>query len=219
MKQKIILNARPGFSLVEVVVAVGIFALAIVGVIGLIAPTNKAISEVHDTDDASRVVTAVQQGLQQMAQSGYFTTTGGNTGVGSSSTGSNNGFVQTTLPADPANGASIATNGNFNTFTLYASRDGSTLGLYNSSAWAGIDSSGVSYTNTSATANARKFFEIMLIRNTSLSPNNTAATADTAAGFIAYTMRIRWPAFVGNGTEFTAHTEKNVLLVPGAVSR
>lgn len=54
-----------GFSLVEVVVAVGIFALAIVGVIGLLVPTSKNISDVSDSDAASRVISAIQSGLQK----------------------------------------------------------------------------------------------------------------------------------------------------------
>lgn len=53
-----------GFSLVEVVVAVGIFALAIVGVIGLLGPTTKSIGDVADSDSASRVITAIQSQLQ-----------------------------------------------------------------------------------------------------------------------------------------------------------
>ena len=48
-----------GFSLVEVVVAVGIFAIAIVGVIGLLAPTAKSISETADTAVASRLADSV----------------------------------------------------------------------------------------------------------------------------------------------------------------
>lgn len=218
IRPPVIFSKRGAFSLVEVVVAVGIFALAIVGVIGLLAPTNKAIAEVRDTDDAARVIAAVQQGLQQIAQSGYFTTSGSTKGVGSSAVATDNGYMQTTIPADPANGLTIATSSTYNTFTLYASRDGATLGLYNAPNWAGVDSLGSAYTATSISANARKFFEIMLIRNTTLSPN-TAASPDTSAGYLAYTIRVRWPAFTPAGNEFMGHTEKSVLIVPGAVTR
>jgi type II secretory pathway pseudopilin PulG len=55
---------KRAFSLVEVVVAVGIFALAIVGVIGLLAPTTQSISNVADSDVASRVMATIQSGLQ-----------------------------------------------------------------------------------------------------------------------------------------------------------
>lgn len=58
-------RARAGFSLVEVVVAIGIFALAIVGVLGLLVPTSKNITNVADSDSASRVISAIQSGLQK----------------------------------------------------------------------------------------------------------------------------------------------------------
>jgi uncharacterized protein (TIGR02598 family) len=58
-------RASKAFSLIEVVVAVGIFALTIVGVIGLISPTNKAVADVADNDSASRAISAIQAGLQQ----------------------------------------------------------------------------------------------------------------------------------------------------------
>ena len=57
-----------GFSLIEVVVAVGIFAIAIVSVIGLLGPINKTVGDVRDFDNASRVVAAVQGELQREAQ-------------------------------------------------------------------------------------------------------------------------------------------------------
>lgn len=57
-----------GFSLIEVVVAVGIFAIAIVSVIGLLGPINKSVGDVRDFDNASRVVAAVQGELQREAQ-------------------------------------------------------------------------------------------------------------------------------------------------------
>ena len=201
-----VLHKKKGFSLVEVVVAVGIFALAIVGVIGLLSPTNKAIADVSDSDNATRVVTAVQQGLQQLAASGRFTTLGSATGVGSSAINTNDGFIWATVPADPADGASLATSSSYNKYTLYASRDGSKVGL-------------ATDTTVWGSSNNQKYFEIMLIRNTTLSANTAAATADTAAGYLAYTMRIRWPAFTPDGTEFTAHSQKSVLIVPGAITR
>lgn len=194
---------KKGFSLVEVVVAVGIFALAIVGVIGLLSPTNKAIADVSDSDNATRVVSAVQQGLQQMAASGRFTTVGSVVGVGSSAINTNDGFIWATAPADPSDGTALPTG--TTRFTLYASRDGGKVGLTGDTVWGGV--------------NTEKYFEIMLIRNTTLSPNTAATNADTASGYLAYTMRIRWPAYTPDGTEFKAHTQKSVLIVPGAITR
>lgn len=56
---------RRGFSLVEVVVAVGIFAIAVISVIGMLGPISKTVADVRESDDASRVVTVLQAELQR----------------------------------------------------------------------------------------------------------------------------------------------------------
>lgn len=53
------------FSLVEVVVAVGIFAIAVVSIIGILVPINQSVSDLRDTDDAARVVQTIQGVLQE----------------------------------------------------------------------------------------------------------------------------------------------------------
>lgn len=53
------------FSLVEVVVALGVFAVAIVSVIGLLAPTARAVSTVIETDVAQRLAGNVNLELQR----------------------------------------------------------------------------------------------------------------------------------------------------------
>ena len=58
--------SRSAFSLVEVVVAVGIFAIAVVSVIGLLGPINQSVANVKDGDDASRVSSIVQAELQRL---------------------------------------------------------------------------------------------------------------------------------------------------------
>ncbi len=66
---------RAAFSLVEVVVAVGIFAIAVVACIGLLGPINNSVASVKDGDDASRVVAIVQAELQRLGittVSGYI---------------------------------------------------------------------------------------------------------------------------------------------------
>lgn len=59
-------NARAAFSLVEVVVSLGIFVIAVVSVIGLLAPINQSISDVRDEDDAGRVAQIIQSELQKV---------------------------------------------------------------------------------------------------------------------------------------------------------
>jgi hypothetical protein len=79
-------------------------------------------------------------------------------------------------------------------------------------------------------ANADKFFEIDLIRNETLSP----AANDATAAVVAYTMRVRWPAFLrassgaavqvganpaGGGSVPFDHSRKQVLFFTGAIQR
>jgi uncharacterized protein (TIGR02598 family) len=56
---------KTAFSLVEVVVAVGVFAIAVVAVIGMLVPINQGIANVQDGDDASRVAHVIQSELQK----------------------------------------------------------------------------------------------------------------------------------------------------------
>lgn len=53
------------FSLVEVVVALGIFAFAIVALLGLLVPITQSASDVTQNDYADRVVMTVQSALEQ----------------------------------------------------------------------------------------------------------------------------------------------------------
>jgi uncharacterized protein (TIGR02598 family) len=162
-------RTAPGFSLVEVVVAVGIFALAIVGVIGLLVPTSKNISDVADSDSATRVITAIQSGLQKSG----FTSVKNNLGQ-----------------------------------VFYATKDGSKVGP------------GSDLTIWNA-GDQEKFFEFRLVRNETLSPSNPP-TADDSAGYLAFTIVLKWPAFApnatGTGTE-VLDAQKSVMVVPAAITR
>lgn len=64
-KQRVSVSIKKAFSLVEVVVALGIFAIAVIAVIGLLGPINQSIAEVQNGDDASRVAQSVQTELQR----------------------------------------------------------------------------------------------------------------------------------------------------------
>jgi len=58
------LRTPAAFSLVEVVIAIGICAIAVIGVVALVGPMSRAIAGVGDARAASRVIGAVQSGLQ-----------------------------------------------------------------------------------------------------------------------------------------------------------
>jgi type II secretory pathway pseudopilin PulG len=62
------------FSLVEVVVATGIFALAVVSVLGVLAATSKSVIETKESDDSIRLLGRIQDGLQyEYTHKGYAT--------------------------------------------------------------------------------------------------------------------------------------------------
>lgn len=155
--------------MVEVVVAVGIFSLAIVGVIGLLGPTSRNVSDVVDSDAATRVVGAIQNSLQESVRS------------------QSSGFTSL--------GASL--NGQYN---FFATRDGSKIGQ-----------------SGAFTSDNEKFFEFALIRNTQLSGTDTSG--DASAGFLAFTISLRWPAYLPDGTQVTDNSQKSVMIVPAAVAR
>jgi type II secretory pathway pseudopilin PulG len=57
---------KKAFSLIEVVVAVGIFAIAIISVIGLLVPISNSVIGVREGDYASRLVTLAQSQIQSL---------------------------------------------------------------------------------------------------------------------------------------------------------
>lgn len=193
--KKLYLDPRGAFSLVEVVVAVGIFALAIVGVIGLLSPTTKAVTEVSDNDAASRVVNIVQSELQALASS---------SGGWSNFTTGSDKFLR--LSSESLDDPDYT-----KPYVFFASKDGGKVGNADSTVWGTV----------SADKDKNKFFEIILIRNwdADSSTGLSNPTNDTTAGYLAYTIRLRWPAYLPNGVRVTDNTQKSVLIVPAAVTR
>jgi type II secretory pathway pseudopilin PulG len=58
--------ARRAFSLVEVVIAIGVFAAAIVAIIGLLGPTLRTTREVLDSTVAARLAEGVEGELKRV---------------------------------------------------------------------------------------------------------------------------------------------------------
>jgi hypothetical protein len=116
---------------------------------------------------------------------------------------------------------------------LFASRDGSKIGRYADNIWLNPQ--------TRRNWDGEKFFEIALVRNEAITPKPSAdaaggesgkVTVDPALNLIAYTARVRWPAFVAD-TATTAvqpglgasasvrfdHSRKQVLHFTGSITR
>lgn len=184
------LCGRKAFSLIEVVIAVGIFALAIVGVIGLLSPVNQSVSDVSDADDAARLVGVIQAKLQDLS----FDTV--KAALQDSDPDAGNSDYDPT--ADPK--------------ALFATRDGSIVGLYERPSSAVWDPAS---TLSNSEEEAVKFFELVLIRNTDLSPKSN----DDSAGYLAFNIRLRWPAFTAEGIRIADRTQQSVLIIPAAITR
>ncbi len=207
------------FSLLEVVVAIGIFAIGMVAVVGLFAPVARSVTSSADADVAARVADALRLKMQSVPFATVATLLKESTSSGHQ------------LTTDDAKGDyDIARDPQI----LFANRDGSKIGLYADPIW--MDPV------TRRNSDREKFFEIALIRNETISPKPTttpgtsgAATTtqpDTTAVILAYTARLRWPAFISDGgtgaIQFGAnpagsvrfdHGKKQVLYFAGSVLR
>ena len=214
------LSPNRAFSLIEVVAAVGIFAIGMVAVMGLFAPIAKSTSNVAEAEAATQVAGFLQtklQGQSLTAVDALF----------------KNAISATRHQLTDFDNAASTNAGDLrlDPQLLFASRDGTKIGSYNDPIWAGSD--------------ADKFFEIALIRNETLSPQASTSTADdgtvttinpaATALYLAYTARIRWPAFVPDatvvprravpfgfnaaGTPRFDHSQKQVLFVTGTITR
>lgn len=203
------------FSLIEVVVAIGIFAIGMTAVIALFAPVARNVTSSADAESAARVADALRLKIQSLP----FATVAG---LFKESTGTGHQLADSDAKSD----YDITRDPQL----LFASRDGSKVGVYADAVW--LDPV------TRRNSDREKFFEIALIRNETISPKATTTTAadgtsvstqpDSTAAVLAYTARLRWPAFLGDGTQFGAnptasvrfdHSRKQVLYFAGSVTR
>jgi len=58
------LKKRDGFSLIEVVLAIGIFLVTVLALVGLLGPTLRSVDEVEKADEVSSVVNTIDTFLQ-----------------------------------------------------------------------------------------------------------------------------------------------------------
>lgn len=207
---KIVAKTSPvarAFTLIEVVVALAIFTIGMIGVVGLFAPIAKSVTGNSEAEIAARVAGALALRLQAMPFSDVRALLKNATSKGHELT-----------DADAKSDYDISKDAQL----LFANRDGSKIGIYSDSIW--IDAA------TGRNSDREKFFEIALIRNETLSPNDPAGDATT--NVLAYTARIRWPAYVPDtgttavlvgsnpsGTVRFDYSRKQMLFVAGAVTR
>ena len=161
-----------GFSLLEVVFAVALFAVGVVASLALFTPLAGTAARSAEADTAARVADSVLTRLRVLP----FATV-------------ESELVQDAeaVQANDAKGAYNPNDGS-NPAVLFARADGE-VGVFDPTNSQWRDSRGA------VLANADKFFEIDLVRQTALTPK---APAEPAAA-VAFVMRIRWPAFRTTG--------------------
>ena len=203
---------RRGFSLIEVIVAVVIFAVGMVAVLGLFAPVTKSVSTVSDSEVAARAADMVRARVQTLPFELALA------------------LVQEVADVrrKDGDGNYNPNDGTRNPAVIFGKLSGD-IGIYDAGEgrrnW--YDSS---VPTPQPMSNADKFFEIDLIRNDTLTPKAEDATAP----MVAYTMRVRWPMFMpassGTGVQVGAnpagggqvpydHSKKQVLFFTGAILR
>lgn len=169
------------FSLLEVVAAIGIFAIGMVAVLGLFTPVAKSVGSIADAEAAANVAALINTKLQGQPFADVVPllkiSSGANRHQLTDADGTPN-----SPEADPR----------LDNQLLFASRDGLKIGPYNDPVWGRTD--------------VEKYFEIALIRNEALLPlgddGADPPTADPIATtlILPYNARIRWPAFVPDAT-------------------
>jgi hypothetical protein len=193
-----------------VVAAVAIFAIGMVSVLGLFAPVAKSVSAVGEAEAAGRVADAVRARLRALPFEQVLP------------------LIQEVADVrrNDGDGTYNPNDGTKHPAVLFGKRSGE-IGIYDSAegrkAW--YDSS---VPTPQRMADADKFFEIDLIRNEALSPK----ADDELAPMVAFTIRVRWPAFLASpggvpiqvGANSTGqvpfdHSKKQVLFFSGSIPR
>lgn len=198
--------------------AVGIFAVGMLAVVGLFASVARSVSVSSDLESAARVGDALRTKLQAMPVDSVIALLKNNT-----DTGHEIAVGDARPDYNPVADTKI----------LFANRDGSIIAGYSDAVWG-------PRTGT-VNPDREKYYEIALIRNETLSPRTApvaegttepAANPDATAYLIAYTARIRWPMFARDGATGAIqvganpttgvrfdHSLKQVFFVSGAVTR
>ncbi len=219
MTRRTFRSGSNAFSLLEVVAAVGVFAIGMVGVISLLAPVTKSIASVAEAEAAARVADAVRARVQAL---------GFDRGVT---------LIQdiATVRKNDADPAYNPNAGAAHPQVLFGKLTGE-VAFYDATAktWrdydysANVASAAASGPVQRTLADVDKFFEIDLIRNETLSPKANDATAP----MIAYVIRVRWPAFVATSATTAVQSgqssgsqvpfdqsKKQVLFLTGTLQR
>ena len=190
--------------MIEVVAAVGIFAVGMIAVLGLYTPVAKSVSNSSEAETAARVAASVTSRLHATDFSAVAAV------LKTSAELQANDASPTYNPADGKDAK-----------VMFATPAGE-AGLYDATKKAWLDSAG------NALAARDMFFEIALVRNDALSPVDN----DLTAAYLAFNVRVRWPVFRPSATGAAAqpgsgqtgavtydHSQQQVIFFSASVTR
>lgn len=195
-------RGKGGFSLVEIVVAVGILALGLAAVLALFAPVSNAVRANQDSEVAARAAEAVVtylKGLQwNQARTFIKTDAQFNTQLTNEGRGT----------YDPSRDSQA----------LFVNRAGTVIGTYNETIWRG--------------EHGEQYFEVAVVRNERISPASQDGSASTIAFMVRVRWPCFNPVSGGTGfTQFGKnqnpgrgqlafdHSQKDVIFVNGSLTR
>ena len=199
---------RRAFSLIEVVAAIGIFAVGMIAVLGLYTPIAKSVNSSVEAETAARIAGAIASRLQgqPLANVAALLKTGAQLQANDAS--------PTYNPADGKD-----------TKVMFATAAGE-AGIYDPAKKFWVDATGAQIQQRDM------FYEVALVRNDALSP---AALDNATPGpaYLAFNVRVRWPVFRATadpsrpaqpgagqtGTVTYDHSQQQVAFFSGSVSR
>ncbi|HWA10920.1 MAG TPA: prepilin-type N-terminal cleavage/methylation domain-containing protein [Opitutaceae bacterium] len=175
--------SRPtGFSLIEVVAAIGIFAVGVVAMLGLFASAARSARDRGDAEAAVAAATALGGRLRAEPFEAVA------------------GCLQDAADVQ-AQGTDSAYDFTRDDRLFFANRPGDRMGRRADPEWNAGD--------------AEKYFEFTLLRNEELSPREN----DAMAPWLAFTLRVRWPAFLPGSGKVAPRTQSRMLFLPASVRR
>lgn len=202
LSQRALPAGRRAFSLVEIVVAVGILAAGLAAVIALFAPVSNAVRTNQDAEAAARAGEAVITYLKGLRWTQARTFIKTDAQFSSQLTAEGRGTY------DPSR----------DNQALFVNRAGTVIGTYNEAIWRG--------------EHGEQYFEVAVVRNERISPAAADGGASTIAFIVRVRWPCFNPVSGGTGfSQFGKnqnpgrgqlafdHSQKDVLFVNGSLTR
>lgn len=166
-----------GFSLVEVILAIGVFALTIVAVIGLLGPIAQQVRDLQDTKVANSLPAPIREELNRLGFQ-YFVT------VGSGSTS----LYEPAFPSSLGGGANGPQGEAGNSLVLYGTEDGGRVVVQGGAIYQGeAEVSPNADSGSMALADDQRYFMVQIF------PATGNLSYKDGDAHVAFRVAISWP--------------------------